>query len=105
MVAEHKGGIAASASGPYASIARAREIGFRGESMKPELKYALCALSFYAVRHEKVAQFKSGQRKFKLVSRYEQNVATARRYIRRARKLGFHGSIREQVAKCYLKQG
>jgi hypothetical protein len=61
------------------------------------LEMALCALSFFRVRHSRQARFKTGQRREQVVSRYRENVRACREYIREARAAGFRGSIRQQV--------
>ena len=66
------------------------------------LRYALCALSFFRHRWDKVPRFKNASRRRnqeKKVSCYGEYVRVTRDYVRRAREAGWRGSVIEAVLK------
>lgn len=65
----------------------------------PGLQDALCALSFYHVRHQRRAKYAhaTGRRAQQTVSVYTKYTVISKRFIRDARTAGFRGSIRKML--------
>lgn len=68
--------------------------------MSDALIYALCALSNFRCRNRLRPKFAKSKNAPKMVLRRREYAYAARDHIREARKAGFRGSIREQVAAC-----
>lgn len=65
----------------------------------PGLQDALCALSFYRVRHQRRAKYEhaTGRRAQQTVSVYKEYTVISKWFIRDARAAGFRGSIRKML--------